>query len=236
MKKLVRNKYGQVVGDPTTIVNTVFPDLDVAVVDKTGCWGGDPSMKLKMNVEGRWTLEVSEGVYKSNKHYHRHSWAVRDLDENEKLVLLEQLHFSNDFTGTGSMPPPSRKIYLLGQNEDGSYFLHRVRPKAGDRIRDAVEWMFSLKKGEKIAARQGDIAFIARDRMPKIPKKAFDTHELRLGRHVVYARGVQRYKSKIYVVDPTASHPEHPPITLEGVYEVRVAKAWSNGGVRTGGD
>jgi hypothetical protein len=115
--------------------------------------------------------------------------------------------------------------FLCGKNEDGSFFLHKVRPCIGqtadmDQVR---AWIWALKSGETVAARQGDLGFIPKNRAVG---KISNSIEVALGNHVVRGDKVWQTRHKTFVLNPLANHGEHHVVQIQGLYELRLGRAW----------
>ena len=92
-----------------------------------------------------------------------------------------------------------------------------------DKVR---QWMWTLKDGEKIADRQGDVAFIPKTRMVGTRQSG---PYIEVGNHRVYANEIRQTKHKVFVRNPHALHGEHKEVKLEGIFEVRMARQWELG-------
>lgn len=93
-------------------------------------------------------------------------------------------------------PSSATEHYLVGRNEAGTYFSHRV-PAEIRTVREAISWIWSGRE-QDIIARQGDIALIGGNGGPKYPAN------LPVG-HRIEADGIH--------------HDTHPTIRLPGKHE-----------------
>jgi hypothetical protein len=87
--------------------------------------------------------------------------------------------------------------------------------------------MWGLKGKEELAARQGDLGFIAKRR----PAGQIDlvSCAIQIGNHQISGEGIYRTQNRVYVVNPRAEHGEHVRVQLSGIYELRLAKEWLHG-------
>jgi hypothetical protein len=219
-----RNAYGDLALALETAMS-VFPELAIEV-HQPSAWGGNPDLWLRKQ-ESQWILSVPGGEYKSGRHYHNGGTTILAVESSRKklnlagcpLFLLKGRMYNGDYKSL------SATYFLFGKNEDGSFFLHKVRPCVGamadlDQVR---AWIWNLKKGETVAARQGDLAFIPKQ---KSSGKASDSIEVRLGNHVVRGEKVWRTVHKAFVLNPIANHGEHHTVQLQGLHELRLGRAW----------
>lgn len=177
------------------------------------------------------TLTVPDGEAKNWRYFATAGFGIIDAETGYKklnvapLVLLYGYGYNKDKKyGYTSV---NKQFFLFGRNEDGSHFLHRVRPLAAESLESARRWMWSLKSGETIAARQGDVAFIKKTRLSGVDVG----NGISLGNHKIAGDRVTRSPAgRIYIENPVAEHGEHRRVALEGVYEVRIAKAWTGAG------
>jgi hypothetical protein len=219
-----RDTFGSLKVDFETAINAMYPKISIEI-HEPGCHGGDPDLWLIQRGD-RWHLSVPGGEYKSERHYHNGGCSILAVESARQklnlpgcpLFLLQGRIFNGDY-GT-----VRRTFYLFGQNEDQSYFLHKIRPCIGqtadmNRVRS---WIWNLKPGEKIAARQGDLAMISKSPAGKLSNSI----EIHLGNHVVRAEKIWRTTHKTYVQNPIASHGGHNTVQLHGIYELRLGRAW----------
>ena len=197
------------------VLAAAFPALEVQS-SAPGCWGHGGDVVVSKSV-----ISIPDGTYTSRKHFHRASSAVVGFESGRRklniapLVLIETKAWNGDF---GSM---KTSYFLISRNEDGSHFAHKIRPNAGGSIESARRWMWHLSEGEVVAARQGDLALIP------VPKPRASVSEISsVGNHFVEADEVRATKRKIYALNPSLSHEEHRPVSLEGWFELRLARAW----------
>lgn len=197
------------------VLQAAFPALEVQP-SAPGCWGHGGDITISKG-----TVSVPDGAYSSRKHFHRVSSAVVGFESGRRklniapLVLIETKSWNGDF---GSM---KTSYFLVSRNEDGSHFAHKIRPNAGGSIESARRWMWQLREGESVSARQGDLALIPVSK-PRASVSEIDN----LGNHFVDADEVRATKRKVYAFNPTLSHEEHRPISLSGWFELRLARAW----------
>lgn len=197
------------------VLKTAFPSIEVQS-SAPGCWGHGGDVTVRKGV-----VSVPDGTYASNKHFHRASSAVVGFESGRRklniapLVLIETKAWNGDF---GSM---KTSYFLISRNEDGSHFAHKIRPNAGDSIESARRWMWQLREGESVSARQGDLALI-----PVSKPRASVSEIEAVGNHFVDADEVRATKRRIYALNPALSHQEHRAVSLSGWFELRLARAW----------
>jgi hypothetical protein len=220
-----RNAYGDLNISFEQAIGDVYPEVEFSY-SAPSSWGHNGAINLNGN-----TLTIPSGQYKSKKHHHTAGHGILAIEGARQnhlnlrgcpLFLLKGYGYNGDYKSL------SLSYYLFGRNEDGSFFLHRVRPKvAKDGNLDQVRaWIWSLKNGEKIAKRQGDVAFIQKAR-PAGSK--IEATTVRLGNHTISGTEIRQTANKTYVLNPTADHHEHMAVALTGWHEVRPAKAWAGG-------
>jgi hypothetical protein len=176
------------------------------------------------------TLCCPKGLYRSSKYYAQSNCHILDVEDGRQklnlpkrpLILLQGVVY-----GSGGNYPSrlNKTYYLFGQNENYSYFLHRVKPSIGDKSDLSLcrKWMWSLKEHEKITARQGDLAFISKTKVDGIVEVS---KTVELENHIVTGDEVRKTSKRIYVLNPSASHYEHHSVICEGWHELRLARAW----------
>ena len=197
------------------VLQTAFPALEVKS-SAPGCWGHGGDITV-----GKGMVSVPDGTYSSQKHFHRASSAVVGFESGRRklniapLVLIETKAWNGDF---GAM---KTSYFLISRNEDGSHFAHKIRPNAGGSIESARRWMWELREGESVSARQGDLALISVNR----PSGSV-SEVAAVGNHFVEADEVRATKHKLYALNPALSHEEHRPVALDGWFELRLARAW----------
>ncbi|MCS7062523.1 MAG: hypothetical protein NZM04_00495 [Methylacidiphilales bacterium] len=224
LKLAKRDEYGVLEINFEAALKAAYPDLKV-VYGPPGCWG--TSADLWFTPDGH--LRVPYGRYRSRKHFHKAGHGILAVETQEDCDLNfagKPLFLLMGWAYNGDYKSLARSYYLFGQNEDGSYFLHKVRPAVGElgSLEAARRWIWRLREGEVITARQGDLAFIPKD----APRRGFQVGAttLRLGRHQVAAEGTYRTKERVLVLNPIASHPEHHSVQLQGWFELRLGRAW----------
>ena len=222
LKKVGKDQYNCYISTLKNFLQQIYPQIKIKGI-APGCFGGNPDLQLKEK-----TLFINKGTYKSNKHFHTADTRIMAIEDGRQklnfpgkpLILLMSYIYNGDYRNL------SKVYYLFGQNEDESYFLHKMRPNVGETgsIKTCRSWMWNLKKGEKIKQRQGDLAFIEKD---KVPYQATEkSTSISFGNHNLLATGIKQTKTKIYLLNPRCYHHEHNAVCLEGWYEVRLAKAW----------
>lgn len=241
-----RNKYGDLRLNYSAIKD-VFPDIKIKE-ESPGAWGHNGNLVLREPLldETNYKLIIPSGEYKSNKHYHSCYTGIVAVESGYRKLNFSTLFLLVGIAYNGDYRSLKKTYWLLGKNEDSSYFLHKIRPKAvndilypngsyGEVNRDASsvevmnnvrKWMWSLKRGEEVAARQGDVAFIPKNRASGT---LLNAKAEEVGNHLIYADAIKRTVHKIYFLNPVAKHPEHYSVQLEGWYEVRMAKQWELG-------
>jgi len=223
-----RNHYGELIVDFENAIRIAYPNLDFEY-SSPGCHGGSPDIRL-LQRDNRWILQLPYGKYVSNKHFHTCGYGLlavenaRDCKLNlagKPLYLLTGRAYNGDYRSL------TKSYYLFGQNEDQSFFLHRIRPSVGEQgdLNLCRKWIWQLKDGEKILARQGDLAFIRQKKEPLgIP---LDASRISFGNHVVTAHSWRKSKGgRLFAFNPIAHHGEHQIVTVEGWVEMRLARAW----------
>jgi hypothetical protein len=217
-----RDRYGDLEVDFEEAVKTAYPELEIEV-HSPGFHGGTADMWFEPGMK----LSVPGGEYKNTRHFHTGASSVLAIESTRKrlnlpkcpLFLLKGRMYNGDYKSLAA------SYYLFGKNEDSSFFLHKVRPCVGqtadlDQVR---AWIWNLKSDEKVTARQGDLAFIAKS------KKAgtrLDGIEIALGNHVVRADAIWQTTNKVFAINPIANHGEHHTVQLEGLFELRLGRAW----------
>lgn len=203
-------------------IATAYPTVEVRE-SAPGCWGHSGDFHLRGE-----TLTVPSGNYSSRKHYHRASSCVMEVESARRrlnvrpLFLLEGRAWNGDY---GSM---KKTYFLFGANEDGSFFLHKIRPNAGTSLEAARRWMWALRDDEEIAQRQGDLAFVTRNR--RISGTVLDMDAIVIENHTVHADTIRTTTHKVFVENPRAVHAEHGETSqLAGWFECRLARQWQLG-------
>lgn len=225
-----RDRYGNLAIPLQEAVNFAYPEVEF-IRRSPGCWGGSPHIFL----EGAKTLSIPEGQYKSNAHRHHFDNAVlavetaRDCRLNlakNPLFLLKGRAWNGDYRSL------SFHFVLFGRNEDGSYFCHPVKPSIGETgdLDKCRSWIWQLKNGEKIAARQGDLAFIPKSR----PSGKDRDTAIAIGNHSIACDRATATKHKFFALNPRAEHGEHDSIALTGWHELRLGRVWDKGSTDRG--
>jgi hypothetical protein len=220
-----RNAYGDLNISFEQSIKDVYPEVEFKY-SAPSSWGHNGTMSLESK-----TLTIPSGQYKSQKHHHTAGHGIVAIEGARQnrlnlkgcpLFLLKGYGYNGDYRSLRTA------YYLFGRNEDGSFFLHRVRPcvaKDGD-LDKVRSWIWNLKKGETVAKRQGDVAFIAKARPAG---SRINATTVRLGNHTISGTEIRQTSNKTYVLNPTAEHGEHMSVALTGWHEVRPAKAWAGG-------
>lgn len=217
-----RNQYGDLNVDFAVVLKSIYPDVEVKE-STPGCWGHSGEITLRGNV-----LSVPAGKYESNKHFHTAGHAIRGIESARHKLNIKPLLLLKGYGYNGDYKSLKTCFYIFGENEDSSFFLHKVRPKVGalgdfEAIR---RWLWSLKPGEEVAARQGDLGFIPSKR----PRTGEEFRTVEIGSHAIKAHRVVvkklKHGERYFARDPVAHHLEHATIELAGWYEMRPAKAW----------
>lgn len=193
------------------------------VPESPGSWGHSGDFRISKK-----GLHIPEGIYSSRKHYHRNSARVVAVETARRKLNVAPLFLLEGRAWNGDYRYMKTTCYLFSQNEDRTYFLHKVRPNVGESLTTARAWMWELRDAEHIARRQGDLAFIPKAR--GYGAIAEDS-EIRIGNHIVNADTLKQTKHRIYALNPRAEHAEHDAVdTLTGWYELRLARAWTLSG------
>ena len=118
-----------------------------------------------------------------------------------------------------------KAYYVVGKNEDGTFFAHRVRPNAGETgdLNRVRTWLWALKKNETIEARQGDLALIPKKR--PTGEEIDSPHQFE-GHSIKGDKIWQSKTERLYVLNPDLSHGQHRHVKLKGLYEIRQSKVW----------
>lgn len=217
-----RNEYNQLSVDTKKALKSVYPDIEIET-SEPGCFGHRGTITLRDN-----TLSLPDGQYDSAKHFHTAGNGVCDVENARGKLNARPLFLLMGYGYNGDYRSLTKTYYLFGANEDSSFFLHRIRPRVGElcNIPVARIWLWSLKEGEKIRARQGDLAFILIKRpsgkIEKISKHISGSHEIQ-------ATEIRETVHKTYALNPIVTHAEHGEVTLLGWHEIRIAKVWAGG-------
>lgn len=247
LAKSNKNQYGDLQVDFQKTIKTAYKNIEFDATTP-GCHGGNPDCTVSER-NGKWVLDVPDGEYKSSKHYHSSGHSILAIETGRKKLNLagRPLFLISGRAYNGDYHSLTKTYFLFGQNEDDSFFCHKIRANAAeDGDLDKVRaWVWALKNGETVEARQGDLAFIPKKRASgKVAETvsgfwhdATKKNEavanlpagqklLCQGNHFVYGDEVKRTANKSYVLNPVASHGEHHAVQLEGWHEVRLGKAW----------
>lgn len=221
-----RNAYGDLKVGFESAIKTAYPKVQFKQIEP-GPHGDDGTMRLMGNKESGYILYYPDGKYSSNKHFHDSCSSVIEVESGRKKHNFRPLFLLNgrSYNGDYRYRSLSQTFYIFGENEDGSMFLHRIRPKFGKSLDDARSWMWALKNGESVAKRQGDLAFIAKKRIPH----GEESTEIQIGNHAISGDRIVATKNKVYAVNPQSTHSEHHAVELNGIYELRLAKVWGGG-------
>lgn len=215
-----RNEYGDLNVDFTEAIHSAYPSVGINF-SAPGCWGHSADLTL----DGT-ELTVPDGKYTSNKHFHTAGHSIIEVESGKRKLNKRPLFLLSGRAYNGDYKSLKQTYFLFAQNEDKSFFLHKVRPSYGESgLKWARAWMWSIKKDETIEARQGDLAFIRKKR--KAGSEVGSTVEI--GNHTINADQIFQTKHRTYAVNPVATHGEHHSIELDGVYELRLAKVWGGG-------
>jgi hypothetical protein len=227
MSEVKKDKYGNLDVDFQSTITAAYPEVTFAT-HAPGCWGANPDIILR----GK-ELNCPDGQYSSAKHFHSAGHDILAMETSAEcnlniagnpLFLLVGRAFNGDYQTL------SRTFFLFGRNEDGSFFLHKIRPQAakGGDLTSCRNWMWAIKAGERIAARQGDLGFISRE-SGKPAGKWVDLKTIRFGNHSVEAEEWRVTSAgRAFGFNITASHGEHDPVFVEGWTEARLARAWGS--------
>ena len=237
-----RDKYGNLVVDLKAAINAAFPNLEITH-DKPNRYGHSGEITIDGN-----RLIVPEGICEckggpandytgKSKHNQTAGTAIRAIESGYKKHNFSTLFLLSSYVFNGFYRSMKFTYHLLGRNEDGSFFVHRIRPKVGESgdMNQVRAWMWQLRDFEKLKARQGDLGFID----TKFPKQATQSEAvafLDIGNHRVFAIEFYEHKDRIFALNPRAEHGEHIGVTLHGIYELRLARAWVGRGTRIGVD
>ena len=205
----------------TDALHTAYPRL-VVREDTPHCFGHDGNLQLTGE-----TLTVPEGSYSSRKHFHRASTHAVEVESAKRKLNARPLFLLKSRAYNGDYSSMKESFFLFGANEDDSYFLHKIRPNAGESIETARQWMWELTADEAILERQGDLAFISKKR-PAGTRQ--ETVSITIGNHTVHAEEIRITKHKLFVKAASAIHAEHgeTPV-VPGWSEVRLARQWEHG-------
>ena len=228
----VKDEYNGV-KDPAALLGLIYPRVRICHsrpgLEGHSGWCDVDNTPIKTD-EGSYsaTLTVPHGKRQNWRYVATAGFGVIDAETRHRrlnvspLILLYGYGYSKD--GKYGYTCVDKQFFLFGRNEDGSHFLHRIRPMAAKSLETARRWMWALKDGEQVIARQGDVAFIRKNRLVGRDLGASVT----LGNHKIAGDRVTRSPAgRIYVENPIAEHGEHRRVALQGVYEVRIAKAWT---------
>jgi len=178
---------------------------------------------LKKKMSGYYSY-LTENINQINN-YHNAGHSILNIESaqnrynNRPLFLLCGRAYNGDYHSL------KKTYYLFGQNEDGSFFLHKIRPKVGetadfDEIR---KWIWQLKDNETVQERQGDIVFIRKEK-PARNAKLFinDVSKIVIDSHEIYFENCFKTSKKTFVYNPHSYHREHGETkNLNGWFEVR---------------
>jgi hypothetical protein len=217
-----RDSYGNLNVDFAEAIAVAYPEVAIKV-SEPGCFGHSGNIALQDK-----RLSVPGGKYASAKHFHTAGCGVVAVESSRKKHNLSgcPLYLLRGYAYNGDYKNLQKTYWIFGRNEDGSFFLHKIRPCVGETADlDAVRrWMWSLKGKEELAARQGDLGFIAKTRPAGQIDLVFQA--VQIGNHLVFSDVVYRTKNRIYVINPRAEHGEHHIVKMQGVYELRLARQW----------
>ena len=226
VKQADRNPYGELIVNFQEAINVAYPEITFTS-HTPGCWGGNPDIWINGN-----ELNVPDGRYSSSKHKHTAGHGILAIENAREcklnlagnpLFLLTGRAFNGDYRSL------TKTYFLFGRNEDKSFFLHKIRPsaaKTGD-LDACRNWMWSIKKSEKVSARQGDLGFVIRE-SGKPSGKAIESKLLTFGNHKVLAEEWRCTADRYFARNAIAQHGEHHTIRVEGWSEIRLAKAWGS--------
>lgn len=233
--KAEKNSYGDLMVDFAETIEKVLPEI-IVETSEPGPWGHDSEISLDKNSNG-YTLVVPDGKYRSNKHFHTAGHSILALETGRKKLNCSPLFLVSGRAWNGDYKALKKTYYLLGKNEDSSVFLHRVRPSAAeDGNLDAVRtWMWNVKDGEKLVDRQGDLGFITSKNI-RLKGEKIEGNKIQIGNHTVTADVLMSRNGRFFAENPRCEHGEHHAVNLTGIYELRLARSWSNGFIRTKGD
>jgi len=225
-KQSAKNIYGELIVNFQEAINVAYPEVTFTT-HEPGCWGANPDIWLNGS-----ELSVPDGRYSSNKHKHTAGHGILAIENAREcklnlagnpLFLLTGRAFNGDYRSL------QKTYFLFGRNEDRSFFLHKIRPNiAQDGDLDTCrDWMWAIKKDERIKARQGDLGFIGRE-SGKPSGKDTDSKLFTFGNHQVIADEWRCTANRYFALNAIAQHGEHRTVRVEGWSEVRLAKAWGS--------
>lgn len=225
IKKSSLSFYGELIVNFEEAINTAYPNV-IFEYRSPSCYGGSADIVLMGN-----KLELPSGEYKSSKHYHNSGHGILEIEtkrdcklnlNKNPLFLLTGRLYNGDYRSL------RKSYYLFGRNEDNSYFLHKVRPIVGETgsLEECRKWMWSIKNGEKIVARQGDLGFISR-KSGKPSGTKIEGNILNIGNHNILCEEIRETKNKYFGFNCIAKHHEHDSVRVDGWSELRLAKVWS---------
>lgn len=224
LSKSGKDNYGTLNINFGKAIKSAYPKLAIGCLTP-GAWGHVSEASVEDDI-----LWVGQGKYISAKHRHTCGTGIVEIEtaRNNKLNLGKKpLFLLRTYLYNGDYRKVTERFYLFGQNEDNSYFVHKIRPKAGKEGLDAARaWMWSVKEGEQVKARQGDLGFISVSKEPA--RQLTEAGEISLGNHTVSYQKSRQTKNKVLVFNPAARHGEHDQVTLEGWFDLRLAKAWQS--------
>ena len=229
VKKFPRNRYKEIEANFSAAIKVAYPKITIKS-HKPDTYCTNPSIFLK-KIDGEVQLWVPKGTYRTSRYYHTFGHGILDIEDARdcKLNLAGRpLYLLTGRAYNGYYRSLNKTYFLFGQNEDDSYFLHKVRPAVGQTgdLDACRRWMWCLKKNEKIVARQGDLAFISRPQKPT--GETMEIGVVKLGSHQVLADCWKKTATdRYFALNPIAQHHEHHSVQAEGWVELRLAKAWN---------
>lgn len=229
-----RDRYGGLKVDFEEAIKTAYPKVSIMYNEPSWRSSSGEMWFRGGQDKGDVTIVVPAGEYKSNKHFHRSGHGILAIESSRKKLNIAgcPLYLIYGWVYNGDYRSLKKTYYLFGKNEDDSYFLHRVRPScAQDGDLDQVrKWIWQLKEGEAVAARQGDLAFIPRKSV-KGTLAIVEGSQIQIGNHNIVADDIRRSPNdRIFALNPQAMHHEHDPIVVPaGWYELRLARTWEGG-------
>lgn len=130
--------------------------------------------------------------------------------------------------------PQIRKSYfLLGRNEDNSFFAHSVESrtihaaikKDADVVHAVQSWIFGYDYSKVI--RQGDLALIPSKKYQELREaEKVSTHKLIEGSHNLFCDAIAYRHNNLYALNPYLQHIPltHPDVEEQGWFKVVVGK------------
>lgn len=184
----------------------------------------------KTDEHGGWEFGILESNYNMGRiHSMNYDWYGIGYDQHDGgfLAVVQVREF---YRRKASYYPEIRKSYfLLGKNEDGTYFAHPVESRVihhairtdRDVVKAVQDWIFDADYSK--VTRQGDLCLVP---VRSVKGEKLETTDVILEKsHHLTAAAIYENGS-YYAINPDLEHMPgtHPRRTLEGKYKVIVGK------------